>query len=673
MSKIELGAANSFQDIEVCSFDPEVENLCMIMAFQQPDTQEVGMWCFSEQELTEILEEGSEVNVWLPQLDQYNEFVPTLMQNGYVQVCRSEEEIQPGAHALFSLRPRVQMSAGAQITAQPEMGGIENLYSNSIPLCTGGMEIERVVLIESNQNTDVRSVDLGVDPYAVYGLPWRDPRPEEISDVGKYMEDAGAVAFCQLPVTQNPVRYGLFWVMKPDPLSAFDSLSVATDAASQQRINEELMAALPEEFRKCMPSEEDAMQPYLMMEEYNRRLYELEMERIPPFVTEQASLMAIHVVNEAGLIDAQEKELKILTDILAQALEHNIPEEEVSRIASELSYRFDDTPGFIYGLITMISLRIGEILHYRNSVNGGIVRDYDLYAKSIEEAIMDGRIDLRVMSAAETIRTPAGALYNPLFNEIGFPALNGYTSIATMIEPVLHECYHAWQDMKALPMTRGLLELEAHTMGKRAQMLLMGPDTITEDSVLMDLFVRGQTMQAESQKKNADCIAVSDSSLLLMNELMTETSEWVRAWQMALAAEIAGNQDMNSSFLFRKYHSITNYFMVNQFLMMESLFRAYENSKSMRDLSPGEKDAFWQSVSVSIGDYFKTVLMAVPGTFEQGAAALNFLSYSGYAGQLLFFADPDKYMEMSEIQPDRNMIDFIATTLLFMPANCDGI
>jgi hypothetical protein len=204
-------------------------------------------------------------------------------------------------------------------------------------------------------------------------------------------------------------------------------------------------------------------------------------------------------------------------------------------------------------------------------------------------------------------------------------------------------------------------------------MLFMGPNIITDDPVLMDILARSQKLQGEASVKASECMGVPDSVLLINEELIDEMVKSYGLWQTALVQELYGLEYPLSDELFLDYYNIANYFRFGQVAMMDTLFSAYEASKMLADLSPEQKEAQLDQMNSYVQEPLMSFLTAEPMTFEQGIAAFNYLHYSSYAGMLMFFADREKYMEMVQAKADREVIDYIASALLFVPIYYDGI
>jgi len=546
-------------------------------------------------------------------------------------------------------------------------GGQDHPYPDSVPEC-GNEEIGRIGLIHDR---DGHAHWKTLEPDSPLDSQYTDPTDQQ---VGHLTPNEEVVHLCQQELPVNPDHYGLFWVMQQNPFSAYRNNENPATARSVMEARRDLQSALPEDVARCEPTDQDS-ERIISWEEGLSGLYrEILLSRFDPFVMADAPFVANRLVMEVSLYDINEDQETALQDTVAFALQNGIPEDELLDLSSELYSTWDNTDQFIYKLATIISLRVARQLHMANLENGGIYQDFNEFAQSIEDAIIDRGIGVHIMTVSDRVRSPtAVAFYSHKSDNLTFKPLDKNVFIPALFGTLLHECYHAYQDLQARPLTILETEEPAYEITAKADFLLSWSLFMEHDSG-MEYYIeqRRQLEIFKSQvvgQRNA-CLGTPASAILFMREIMSERSWWYKAWNTAIRFELMGFYDLQTEGLFHENYAISNYNSVTQRL----------NSKWFvnigRDYNLGRLDGTEMTLEEAnsrLKELRNGIYINDAGTKDRYEAVLRYLDEAARLTNIFYFANRDLWTEFKGEEVDFMFISDISEALLYQSYDFNGI
>lgn len=375
------------------------------------------------------------------------------------KVCKLPDKKNKGEHVLF-LTFKNKLS----------QGGSTKPYPSKIPQCKSSGLFLRAVKYPTYE--DEPFVSFARDATSYLAPLWEDPSvgSEEMKEYIRYRKWIKAEGICQKKISNE--RYGLFWQFKADRYKRerpINSKIVIDKAKGEEYV-------LSEDLKRCaadaVSAEENAHYAFLARSAHvYRRGIEKEREdlAVRQFVADELEPEITNMLPEKQV---SKKEIMLLREILAFGLENGLSVEEILSDASMLSEKSLSNEELIYALWTTISLRVAQRLHDKNLANGGISKDFHLFAETTIAAVLDMRIKSRERSPKDYMKISSFAFYDTRKNEIVYPYYDPDTTFASMFEAIIHECYHAYEDMTKQNPTLLETERRAYRRGRKAMILL---------------------------------------------------------------------------------------------------------------------------------------------------------------------------------------------------------
>jgi len=558
------------------------------------------------------------------------------------------------------------------ITAHPvqlDFKGREAPYSEKVPFCKEGQRLRRAILVQKPNESNYKAISIHPNrhPSDLGVIRWADPLDEEVSLFEKFLEQAKAIGLCQFPLPQNPSRFGLFWVMSVDPLRGLDKIAMKADAESQMDVFKKIQKAIPEQLQRCMPPE--AQQKYMMQwtSQLDERQREIERMKTDPLVLKAASVIADQTISKAGLADVTEDHHVFLETVIAFGLDHGLLKEDVFEIAGRLGKISSSSEQFLYGFMTIVSLRVASLMK-------DISPNVDDFTREVESAILDDRVGIRIMNVGDAVKhAGAGAAYNSMSNVIVFPSVGKNTSMSSLFGSTIHECYHVYQDILAKPLSKFDSEFPAYERQSKADVLLnvraLYPDQMRKEYA--EELQEYMKLQGEMGREAAKCLGKPDAKIARQEKDQTEISRLHGEWLHALTMEMQGLAVGLSKPIFREYFKLLNGSKLYEQAISRNLVTSGEIVEIYKNETP-EATKGRSALERMRMDFLRTEMhKATPGTSVRGLIAFQFLEKIAHMVSVAFFLDQDWFMELETIYFNEG--DAINEALLDAPALYNGI
>jgi len=152
------------------------------------------------------------------------------------------------------------------------------------------------------------------------------------------------------------------------------------------------------------------------------------------------------------------------------AIQNGIAEDDILSVFRDVycSKSHPQVEFILNDFIVIIGLRLAEILSYKNMSSGGdgISPDFSKFVSTVENEILDGniRVGPGTPDIAAAYSVPSDTIYIESFSR---------TSLIRMLDDIVHESYHAYQDIQGpAQYTRRDIEQAAWERGRKAAILL---------------------------------------------------------------------------------------------------------------------------------------------------------------------------------------------------------
>jgi len=609
-----------------------------------------------------VIEEGSLAE---RDIEAVTEYDMAAFDNYYEpdHICRLPAPNGKGADRIFMVFPH-----------EFGIGGQDHPYSGSVPACDDSETLFRAAAaVPAGKEY---SMLLPLHEKALISPDWVPITDDNVGEIEKYLSSVGLEGICQKRISEDPERYGIFFVEKDDAGTKSDPYERISDEANSNDIYLQIatyaktVESMPRALRSCsMPAMD-----YLRMTVWGESIRELQLlasELSGGFyiVDALAPELAYELIEGADLFGIGEPEIDTLKRIVSFGIEGGLCEAEISEIASRLARTYSDSKEVIYGLFAVTSLRIAKGLH---SESGGISEDFVDFSESVEGAIIDGRIRIRIQSMRDIMRSPSAfAVYLPLQNEIVFPPLDSGASPELYFGTIVHECYHAYQDMNELSATVLEMERAAHSRGTRAEILLKAAG-ITGSNPISELAAQESTEYADAlaelTRSAAKCQGTPDELLELYSDFKTLSMEAYANWEYAVRANLLEGADLDEDGLFEEFYRFANYEVVaGRESSMALLSVGYDYDQCVD--AYGED--FCNSKFLPDPEDYNTDYLVFPATADGARKALEALRYQAHLFASAFYADRELWKEIALIEDlDR---ESVMDALLQKKSQYDGI
>lgn len=535
-----------------------------------------------------------------------------------------------------------------------DVGGQDHPYSDSIPDCDEADTLFRAAAATPLTPDGEKSgpMLLVLHEEALISPKWLPITDENVDQLGKHLSSINIDSICQKRISDEPERYGVFFVerapMKTDPFEKISDKAGSNDFDSHMALYESIIQATPRALRTCIMPVEDIIH----IGRWNEALRELRLmadASAGDFYIRDilAPALTWELIEDAALVDMNDAQVSTLEAIVSFGIEGGLAEEEIGDIAARLSNTYSDSQKVVYGLFAAVSLRVANKLHLLNEGNGGISDDFADFSESIEKAITDGRVNITVQSARDNFKNPSAlAIYRGWVNEIVFPPLDSGASPAAFFESIVHECYHAYQDMKGVEMTALESEEGAYTRGFKAELLLNSARGFDADplmGVLNSESLEYANALDEWSYKTMECQNIPPEAMEMMREFKSEMAEAQINWRHAVQSNLLSGTDYDEHGFFVEFFRIANYDIVTSIHANRALYsKGYEYDACVD--SKGVEAC--NSEFLSIVDSYENGYRVFPETAEGAEEVRDFLYSQAYAMSAAFYADKQLWAKM---------------------------
>lgn len=553
------------------------------------------------------------------------------------------------------------MSGSAQsVTTQPQQpnyGGQDHPYA--FPYCTGFETLRRAAAFP-NPNGERTLISTSLDVGTPLPEGYFDPSDVNAGDLKSFIGQNGLTGLCQGMLSISPPRYGLFWIMEAQ--NSFLSTENLQRPAGTNLVTDETTAlrnVLPKKFGDCVASQDEIDASQKLIDSFYEKVNSLDDTLIDSFVALKADLTASNLIRSFDLNDMTEAEERMLQKTAGFALTYGIPEKEFLSIAGDVFSVSVDREEFLDRLMCIISLRIARIKNWEGRATGGISEDFEDYAKTLEEALMDGRVDIRVMNVAEKLQSPmAFAAYNQELNAIIFPHLEKEIPMTIVFMALLHELYHAYQDSKGASMFTIDAERQASAVGYKAAIALGG-------SSVVDYFSDGEAQSLEplldARRRSLRCMGIHAAAISAGERFLRDSMGAYRDYLQELSA---GLPDLS----FDLYYKGMNYYIMAASLKNHAIYAAM-NSINAGNVPPSVPAYMYEPNFEKLREDMNS---KAEGSAERAMAAYSFVNYFQQTFISAMSTAPDSMSDYWALQSSDDTHD-IADALLDLPYAFDGI
>lgn len=532
------------------------------------------------------------------------------------------------------------------LTSTPlDFAGRDIPYPEKVPVCKNEQVLKRALLVRNpdKQTYKAVSIDPNRHPFEFGHTDWRDPADQDVETLEKFLKAAKATGLCQGRLPQNPSRIGLFWIMAKDPLRELDKIPHGKDVESQMKTHKEVKNLLSGKLQRCVMPEAKykyAIQNALVL---NEMALKHEREKTDPLALRAAPIVADKVVSKARLADVTEDGQAVLENVIAFGLDRGLVNQDFFDIASQLGKISNSSEQFIYGFMTLISLRVARSMNR-------ISPDVDDFTRKVESAILDDRIHIRVMTAGDIARSPgAGALYDPKIRNIVFPPVGKTFSVRSMFQTIIHESYHAYQHILTKPLSVSDLEFQANERGTRAAALLdMGalyyPEQLVKEQ--HEAIREHGKLLAGMKRESLKCQGDSDAEIADYEKSNAEIERLGAEWNDAVNLEVQGLKTGSLSPIFRAYYREVNWDSISASVFMQNLLATGAHIESYSDETSTAAEERYQLENKYLNDLIKKVNAEKAGTFERGRVAYIFVHELLRIASIAYYLDVPRLIEL---------------------------
>ena len=220
-------------------------------------------------------------------------------------------------------------------------------------------------------------------------------------------------------------------------------------------------------------------------------------------------------------------------------MQFGIHTDDLFQIAKNMSAISENTEQFIYGVSTIIALRVASELNWLNKTKDGLSSDTDDVIESVEKVITRGLISLEILNRDKA----AAGTYGMLQDKVSFRPIDNTVVMTWMFSIFLHESYHAYQDILAKRQNRLEFEMEAHEFGEMAGSLLhavLNDDPLLEidDKLKWLRLMRYQRFQLQSVLSGLECIKLPGFMLRKYKSTLNDLIALHTVWEDTFVSEI---------------------------------------------------------------------------------------------------------------------------------------
>ncbi|MFA4972048.1 MAG: hypothetical protein WC683_05500 [bacterium] len=589
--------------------------------------------------------------------------IPYFRIYGDAAGCTYPDALNPGEDAFYTILPKPL-----------SRGGRNQPYPDSVPKCTVGQTLARIIS-KPDRETDTHAPTWS-HAMSFMAPGWKEIEDDEVEELLKHHDDPSGVGMiCQKRISNSPERYGLFWFLNYDPLGELEAKPLRGGLEGLLMAEKHIRKILPEAMERCQPTADEIKTMYGMSESAAKILDEhikagwdpILKEKVAPAVVDEIVKM-----HDIGRMKLSQK--KILEDIVSFGIQHGVDEEDILGMATDLTERDTGLETLVYGIATIVSLRVAKSFNTSPLGEGLISGDLEPFVDAVEAAIRNGRISIRTKSERDVpMSNLVYAYYNSDDNEITFPPLNGNFNTTAIFGTIVHECYHAYQDMNHD--NRPLVEIEraAHERDIKATNLLLNAGAIMSESDILTLSDYQQTGTAYAlavQANTLRCMGVPEKVVEKTKTTYSDANNFYMDYQGEVMLEMLGLQDGTSINSFYSFFSLQNYLTVEKNIMDASMIKHgkhYETMKTMgiskEEMADAREDIEYARVDMDDG-YFEP-------TYAGSVEASKYLNLSSDLAAYTYYWDRDTWGKIMEERAE--MFDSIAEVLMYAYPQLGGI
>lgn len=462
----------------------------------------------------------------------------------------------------------------------------------------------------------------------------------------------------------------------PDQATYEDPMSepLATDPEGWVRQQLYLIDQLPAAERECAPSESELFRLAYLDNDIAQEDRWLERQNEDPYVRDTLAPRVFEDISEfvEAYYSFDDGQSDFLENIISFGLSHGLTENDLFAISTELAWLVG-AGEFLYGMLTIVSLRVAKIL-YKNSYLYGVYRDispgFDFFVDRIEHLIANGDISVRVMTVGESKdNQTAEAFYDDEYNELVFPPYAENGTIGGAMGMIIHECRHALEDDSGVSLALYQSEFDAEFNQGWTTQLLDEADGVGEwtgTERLDELEEEIAYVEEGMERKRVACLGYEDWMIKFNEALNREIADRYDDWQDTVYYELEG-YDSQSAAMFYNFYVLSNF--AGTLIDEESFWVRELDGLSEEELI----DEFDYTAQDLIARYImmRTINLLFPHSSYRGEVTRDYLSQFQELRVIAYMIDKEVWSELTYSL--YSQMDEISEGLMYSRVDYDGV
>ena len=535
-------------------------------------------------------------------------------------------------------------------------GGREKPFSDEIPTCEPGERARRIAINEDGKP---------IAPIQNSYMPaqWSDPADQRVPGMAHLLESMNARGICQQRVSSKPDRFGLFATFSNAALERLRAARQSNDADNSEAIARMRRDALPRALQRCASSYDNIDKLRKKRdEEITRRI---EAKRDPSIVLSEAPDLA-HKLIEKILPPLGERHFRMLVKVLSFGLSTGLAPDEIYALCKGIR-SVKSREDMLYRLFALVALAVSLRL-ISSAPKTKILENLEAFALDAGRAIADGSIHIEAMSAADLIEQPnVQAYYDNETNLVSFPPIDGDIALESLVNTMIHELTHAWQDMRRTKQNWFELEFEAYTHGDAIDILLRRKLGLDENTPEMDAFKKTLHDAAEVEFRRASaCIGLLPEAIERDRALSAREAELRNRWEGALKRSVDGKDSEEPKEFFHGWYRLA---LFDQFNSSHSMYLLIDTGKRIEANAIEHPDERLREELARMNRLAERMAALPQQSPRRARVALEYIAARAAAKSLAYYVDIERWRGLRSSDDAES----IGEELLYLPDDKDGI
>lgn len=558
-------------------------------------------------------------------MEPTNDHLVQMNSMGY-STCQRIDRYREGQYAFFVRIGKLDPKAN------------DGPWSGGISTCTSSQFVKRAMMAPGAEQGTSRPAFIPAN--AIPQPDHRNPTADEAQMLAVKAMEFGGSSVCQKRIDNGGDGYGLFLAMSEPVLGEFERMDQSRDLGATMSNRDAMLAMMPADYSQCLPSRANFEMDIGMQQEVFDIQKRCEKDAVLDGKYMDAMALAEDMFRAAGM-NPYEDQFEATVENIAFAMSHGMTGEYIRSFFESCYEVYDAAPETLSAFEACICLIVAMNLDMGNSAIGGISKDAKHFLPAIIFSILSGELRVETKRESDAVMYPlAYAYYDPSANVMRFPPQGTQIPISAKMMAIVHEGYHAYQDMRREKLRNREAELQAYAIGVRTVALLSSEieDPLSDDCIKAMRMGRDyKKFQCEQYAANLDCLEFPDDVVRSQYDDCTAANESIDAWTKIVSLGAVDPERVADPGLFRDYLETFNFMMFNSMALFMNMM--------LQDGKVQYSQSFVDSGSIQEG-YYGAFRNMPFGTPDSGAATSAYLNQFWNVAATAYLTDRAAWQDM---------------------------